>query len=196
MHAAVLVAACASCASSRTVCCTASRWSGWGCHQSVSSRTQRHLRARPPGPRRTQVHRCLSSQPPMLPRARASRAPHAPRLRCASRALYAPRLRRGAHTAPPPIHPPVQVHRCLSSQPPTLPRRSFPRRREGCCGTRQLSTAQSGYPAQPALRLIARSCASRAPRASRLRCHARCQVVAARAVLFHRRRRVFGHVCV
>ena len=31
-------------------------------------------------------------------------------------------------------------------------------------------------------------CASRASQAPRLRCHARCQVVAARAVLFHRRR--------
>ena len=91
----------------RTCSCTASRWSGWGCHQSVPSRTQRCLRVRPPGPRRIQVRCHLSSQPPMPPRARASRALNAPRLRCASRALYAPRLRRGAHTAPPPIHPPA-----------------------------------------------------------------------------------------
>jgi len=83
-------------------------------------------RAIPPEPRRIQVHCCLSSQPPMPPRARASRALDAPRLRCASRALHAPRLRHGVHTAPPPIHPPVQVYRYLSSRPPTLPRRSFP----------------------------------------------------------------------
>ncbi len=68
----------------------ASRWSGWGCHQSVPSRTQRHLRVRPPRPRRIQVRCRLSSQPPMLPRARASRALHAPRLRCG--ALSAPPL--------------------------------------------------------------------------------------------------------
>jgi hypothetical protein len=46
----------------RTCSCTASRRSGWGCHQSVPPRTQRCLRVRPPGPRRIWVRCHLSSQ--------------------------------------------------------------------------------------------------------------------------------------
>jgi hypothetical protein len=149
-------------------CCTASRRSGWGCHQSMPSRTQRHLRARPPGPRRIQVHRCLSSQPPMPPRARASRAFAAPscaavrsqRHRSAIIALpvayggYCGSRRSLAPSFSPSLWLRLAAHLCaeLLAQPALrliarCPSGAISRRCEGCCGTRR--RVANDYPAQP-----------------------------------------------
>jgi hypothetical protein len=143
-------------------CCTASRQSGWGCHQSVPLRPQCHLRTRPPGPLmlrcattvRMDLHQTVPSHArrhhhAILQGHAASRcaatsaASH--RCRCvpapAERARATPRLRCGALSAPPLSD--SSLFPCFG----------------GCCGSRRISAPSFS----PSLRCVLSRAAHRGP---------------------------------
>ena len=123
-------------------CCTASRWSGWGCHQSVPSRTQCHLRARPPGPRGIQVRR------------RTRLATNAV-VRPAILVVALPTSLRGILRNSPAEHGSKRLSlpslRCVSSR--ALPSLAISRRCEGYCGTHRRTANDYLSPASESRRV-------------------------------------------